>query len=119
MTSEPPSVLKKKCFAFALRCVKMAKYLQAEEHEFLLSKQFMRSATAIGALIREAEHAESRADFTHKMSIALKEASETEYWLDLLHQSEYISTPMHSSMSQDIIELLKMLTATVKTSKRK
>ncbi len=97
----------------------MAQYLQTEKREFILSKQFIRSGTSIGALIREAEHAENKADFTHKMSIALKEANETEYWPDLLHQSEYINTPMHSSMSPGIIEMLKLLTATVKTSKNK
>ena len=79
MKQNPPNMLETKSFAFALRCVKMAQYLQAEKREFILSKQFIPSGTAIGALIREAAHAESKADFTHKMSIALKEANETEY----------------------------------------
>ena len=73
-----------KSFAFALRVVKLAKYLQEEKREFVLSKQVLRSGTAIGALVREAEHAQSKADFISKMSIALKEANETDYWLDLL-----------------------------------
>lgn len=90
MEPDRPNALKEKSFAFALHCVKMAQYLQTEKREFILSKQLIRSGTSIGAMIREAEHAESRADFTHKMSIALKEANETHYWLDLLHQSKYI-----------------------------
>jgi four helix bundle protein len=85
------NVVKNKSFAFALRVVKLAKFLQNEKKEFVLSKQVLRSGTAIGALVREAEHAESKADFTHKMNIALKEANETLYWLDLLHQAEYIT----------------------------
>ena len=82
--------VKDKSFAFALRVVKLAKYLESEKKEFVLSRQVLRSGTAISALVREAEHAESRADFVHKMNIALKEASETLYWLDLLHQGGYI-----------------------------
>ncbi len=84
------NIVKDKSFAFALRVVKLAKYLESEKKEFVLSRQVLRSGTAIGALVREAEHAESRADFVHKMNIALKEASETLYWLDLLHQGGYI-----------------------------
>ena len=81
--------MKVKSFAFALRVVKLAKILQTEKNEFVLSKQVLRSGTAIGALVREAEHAESKADFSHKMNIALKEANETLYWLELLHQAEF------------------------------
>lgn len=84
------NLIKEKSFAFALRVVKCYKYLKNEQQEYVLSKQFLRSGTAIGALIRESEHAESKADFIHKLSIALKEANETEYWLDLLHQSEFL-----------------------------
>lgn len=79
--------------AFALRVVKMCRHLRDDKQEYVISKQLLRSGTAIGALIREAEHAESRFDFVHKMSIALKEASETDYWLQLLHQSDYITQP--------------------------
>ena len=107
-----------KSFAFALRVVKMAKYLQEEKREFVLSKQVLRSGTAIGALVREAEHGESRADFTHKMNIALKEANETLYWLDLLHQSEYLSEEHYKSIFTDAEELVKLLVSIVKTSKR-
>ena len=84
------NTVKNKSYAFALRVIKAYKYLGSEQREFVLSKQLLRSGTSIGALIREAEHAESKADFIHKMNIALKEANETEYWLMLLHDSEYI-----------------------------
>jgi four helix bundle protein len=85
------NVIKNKSFAFALRVVNCNKYLKTVQNEYVLSKQFLRSGTAIGALIRESEHAESRPDFIHKLSIALKEANETLYWLDLVHQSEYLA----------------------------
>ena len=76
-----------------------------------------RSGTSIGALVREAEHAQSRADFINKMSIALKEANETLYWIDLLHQSGYITTKNHQSIHPDIEELLKLLISIVKTTR--
>jgi four helix bundle protein len=95
------SVVKQKSFAFALRVVKLAKYLQGEKKEFVLSKQVLCSGTAIGALIREVEHAESKADFTHKMNIALKQANETLYWLELLHQVEYIADQSFASIRVD------------------
>lgn len=111
------NVVKEKSFIFALQVVKLAKYLQGEKKEFVLSKQVLRSGTAIGALVREAEHAESKADFTHKMNIALKEANETLYWLDLLHQSAYIDQQSFESICNDSEELLKLLVSIVKTSK--
>ena len=106
-----------KSFAFALRVVKLAKYLQEEKREFVLSKQVLRSGTAIGALVREAEHAQSKADFISKMNIALKEANETDYWLDLLHQSGYLTQGSYHSIHPDMQELLKLLVAIVKTSR--
>lgn len=106
-----------KSFAFALRVVKLAEYLQGEKKEFVLSKQVLRSGTAIGALVREAEHAESKADFIHKMTIALKEANETWYWLELLHQSAYLTTQSFESIRVDSEELLKLLVSIVKISK--
>ena len=112
------NVVKEKSFAFALRVVKLAKYLQGEKKEFVLSKQVLRSGTAIGALVREAEHAESKADFAHKMNIALKEANETLYWLDLLHQAEFIDGPRYQSIGADSEELVKLLVAIVKSSKK-
>ena len=106
-----------KSFAFALRVVKLAKYLQEEKKEFVLSKQVLRSGTAIGALVREAEHAESKSDFAHKMNIALKEANETLYWLELLMQSDYITEQSFKSMQADSEELVKLLVSIVKTTK--
>lgn len=109
--------LRDKSFAFALRVVKMARLLQQEQNEYVLSRQVLRSGTAIGALVREAEQAESRADFIHKLAIALKEANETEYWLMLLQKSGYISPSAGQSMLADVEELLKLLTASIKTAK--
>ena len=112
------SVVRDKSFAFALRMVRLAKHLQDEKKEFVLSRQVLRSGTAIGALIREADQAQSRADFISKMNIALKEANETDYWLDLLHQSGYISQESHESIHPHIQEILKLLVSIVKTTKR-
>ena len=115
--SAKPNAVKDKSFAFALRVVKLAKHLQDEKREFVLSRQFLRSGTAVGALVREAEHAQSKADFINKMSIALKEANETDYWIDLLHQSGLITQEDYGSMHPDVQELLRLLVAIVKTTK--
>jgi four helix bundle protein len=109
--------VREKSMAFALRVVDLAKRLEGEKREYVLSKQILRSGTAIGALIREAEHAESRNDFIHKMSIGLKEANETLYWLELLCHGGYISDQHFRSLSADNAELVKLLAAIVKTSK--
>lgn len=106
-----------KSFAFALRIVKPAKYLGGKKREFVLSRQVLRSGIAIGALVREAVHAESRADFIHKMSIALKEANECLYWLELLYQGGYIERRSYESIQADSNELVKLLVAIVRTSK--
>ena len=90
------SILREKSYAFAIRIVKFSKLLQHEKKEFILSKQLIRSGTAIGALIREAEFGQSKADFANKMSIALKEANETEYWLLLLNDAEYLEKDLLS-----------------------
>ena len=115
--SARPNVIKEKSFSFALRIIKMAKFLEGEKREFVLSKQVLRSGTAIGALVREAEQAQSRADFISKMSIALKEANETDYWIELLFQSGTITEDMYQSIQPEISELLKLLVSIVKTSK--
>lgn len=112
------NAIKTKSFSFAVRIVKMCRHLQSEKKEFILSKQVLRSGTAIGALIRESEHAESKADFIHKLSIALKEANETHYWLELLHQTDYLNPKAYNSIITDCEELLKLLTAIIKTSKQ-
>lgn len=110
------NTVKNKSFDFALRVIDLCKGLQ-EKKEFILSKQLMRSGTAIGALVREAEHAESKADFIHKISIALKEANETEYWLELLFQSKFIEEKIFQNIIENNKEILKLLTAIIKTSK--
>ena len=113
------NIIKDKSFNFSLRVVQLYKFLCDEKKEYVMSKQVLRSGTAIGALVRESEHAESRLDFIHKLSIALKEANETEYWLDLLFQSEYIAKESFESIQKDIHEILKLLISIVKTSKLK
>ncbi|MEQ8259909.1 MAG: four helix bundle protein [Alcanivorax sp.] len=112
-------VAREKSRAFALRVVKLCRLFQERDREYVLSRQLLRSGTAIGALIREAEQAESRADFVHKLSIALKEASETAYWLDLLTESGYLDSVHGQSMMADTEELLKILTAIIRTTKRR
>jgi four helix bundle protein len=112
------SVLKTKSYTFAIRIVKLSQLLQTEKKEFVLSKQILRSGTAIGALIREAEFGQSKADFTNKMSISLKEANETEYWLCILKDTDYIEAKLFESMQSDCKELIAMLVSTVKTSKK-
>ena len=111
------SILRNKSFQFALRTIKLSQYLQNRHKEYILSKQVLRSGTAIGALIREAQYAQSKADFLHKLTIALKEANETEYWLLLLSESNYIDEKMFNSIYPDIKELLKLLISSTKTVK--
>jgi four helix bundle protein len=111
------NAIKEKSFSFALKVMKAHQYLNQQKREFVISRQFLRSGTAIGALVREAEQAESKADFVHKLSIALKEASETRYWIDLLHQSNYLDPAMHKSLDAELHEMLKLLTSIIKTSK--
>lgn len=112
------SVIKNKSFAFAIRIVNLNKYLRTSKNEYTLSKQLLRSGTAIGALVREAEQAESKADFIHKFAIALKEANETEYWILLLRETEYLSPKESDSILNDLTELLKLLTSIIKTTKK-
>lgn len=87
---EKKNIIKEKSFAFAIDIVNLYKVL-TDRKEFVLSKQLLRSGTSIGANVRESEHAQSKADFIHKLSISLKEANETEYWLDLLYETKYLS----------------------------
>lgn len=111
------NILKDKSYQFAIRIVKLTKYLQEEKREFIISKQVLRSGTAIGALIAESEFAQSKADFISKLHISLKEANETNYWLELLKDSEYISFKMYDSIQPNIKELISMLVSSIKTSK--
>lgn len=111
------NIFRTKSFAFALRIVKLYQQLCETKKEFTLSKQILRSGTSIGANVRESEHGQSKADFIHKLSISLKEANETDYWLELLHQSGYIDDELYQSLKQDCEEILRILTAIVKTSR--
>ena len=111
------SILREKSFKFALRTIKLSQYLQNTHKEYILSKQILRSGTSIGALIREAQYAQSKADFLHKLIISLKEANETEYWLLLLFESNYIDEKMFNSIYPEIKELLKLLISSTKTIK--
>ncbi len=113
------NVVRDKSFGFALRVVKLYKYLSEEKREYVLSKQLLRSGTSIGANVREAEQAESQSDFIHKMAIALKETNESIYWLELLHQGGFIENKAFESLYEDVTEILKLLTSIVKSSKMK
>lgn len=110
------NALKQKSYSFALDMVKVCMSLQ-EKREFVLSKQLLRSGTAIGALVEEANQAESKADFIHKLSIANKEANETQYWIRLLIDSEVLDAAKGEELLQKCTELIKILTASIKTSK--
>jgi four helix bundle protein len=113
------NVIKNKSFNFALRVVKLYQFLNQEKKEYVLSKQLLRSGTAIGALVCEAEQAESKLDFIHKLAIAQKEANETDYWLDLLFQSEYLNETQFQSLKKDIIEINKILASIIITTKQR
>lgn len=107
----------KKSKSFALRIIGLSRFLREEKREFILSKQVLRSGTSIGANVKEAEFAQSKADFYSKMYIAFKEAAETEYWLELLHDAEYINDNEFYSIYPDCQELLKLLSSITKTQK--
>lgn len=111
------SVIVDKSYKFALRVINAYSYLSKEKQEYVLSKQLLRSGTAIGALVSESRFAQSKADFISKMHIALKEANETRYWINLLHDSKFITTPMYESIFPEIEEIVCILAAIVKTSK--
>jgi four helix bundle protein len=113
------SLVYDKAYQFAIRIVKAYKYLTEQKKEFIMSKQLLRCGTSIGANIAEANGAISRADFRNKMSIAYKESLETQYWLSLLKDTQHIDQAAYDSISQDAIEISKMLCSIVKTSQNK
>jgi four helix bundle protein len=117
METKSENIVMNKSYAFALRIVNLYKYLINEHKEYVLSKQVLRSGTTIGALIKEAEHAQSKADFINKMNVALKEANETDYWLNLIKDSEYIDESSFRSIDDACLELVRLLSGIVKTSK--
>ena len=113
------SILKIKSETYAVRIINLHKYLRTDKHETVMSKQIYRSGTSIGANIAESTNAQSGFDFINKLSIALKEANETEYWLKNLYQGEYINKAGFESMMNDNEELTKMLVSSIKTMKQK
>lgn len=117
MRSKDDNVVVQKSYAFSLRCVRLYKYLCSRDGNYIIGKQLLRSGTSIGANVREALRAQTRPDFVTKLNVALKEASETEYWIELLRDSDYISSSQAESMLADCVELLKILTSIVKKSK--
>jgi four helix bundle protein len=111
------NAIRNKSFVLAIRIVKLYQFLCEAKKEFVLSKQLLRSGTAVGALIREAEHAESKTDFKHKMSIAQKEINETIYWLELLKATGYLTDEQFQSINKDAVQIIKLLTSIIKSTK--
>jgi len=113
------NVLRTKSLSFAVRIVNLYKYLCDNKKEFVLSKQLLRSGTSVGAMVHEAEHSESKSDFIHKLAIAQKEINETIYWLILLKETEYISSNEFENINSDAVEIIKIITSSIKTTKSK
>lgn len=111
------NIIVTKSRGFAIRIIRLYQYLLSDKKEYILSKQLLRSGTSIGANIKEAIQGQSKKDFIAKMQISLKEASETEYWLDLLHETDYLDKNQFISINNDCIELIKLLTSIIKQSK--
>lgn len=111
------NIIEEKSFAFAVRIVNLYKHLTETKKETILSKQLLRSGTSIGANVTEAEQAQSKADFTSKMNIALKEASETKYWIRLLASTNYLTEAESISMLNDCVELEKILVSIIKSTR--
>ena len=111
------NVILEKTMSFAVRIVNTYKYLSSEKNEYVLSKQLLRSGTSIGANSHEANNGQSEKDFLAKMYVALKEASETEYWLNLLLRTDYLTSEQGNSLLNDIVEIKKILTAIIKSKK--
>jgi len=109
--------IQNKTFRFAVRIVKLYKYLSESKKEYVLSKQLLRSGTSVGANVREAENGESKKDFIHKMAIAQKELNETIYWLELLRETEYLSSSQFESVHNDAVEIIKIITTIIKNTK--
>ena len=112
------NIVENKSLKFAIRIVKVYQFLCNEKKEFVLSKQLLRSGTSTGALVREAEHAETTKDFIHKMAIAQKEINETIYWIKLLKETEYLETKQFQSLNTDATEIIKLITSIIKTTKK-
>lgn len=113
------NIVLEKSKRFAIRIVNLYKYLTSEKKEFVLSKQVLRSGTSIGANIKECINAESKQDFVHKLTLSLKEADETEYWLELLHETDYITTHQFENIIADCKEIIRLLISIIKSTKGK
>ena len=111
------NAIESKSKAFAVQIIRLYQFLMEEKREFVLSKQLLRAGTSIGANVKEGIQGFSRNDFTYKMSLALKECSETCYWLELLYETDYVSFPQYESIYHDASELFRLLTAIVKSTK--
>ena len=111
------NIIDQKSKAFAVRIVRFTRYLQEEKKEFVLSKQILRSGASIGANTRERKNAQSKADFANKLSIALKEADETQYWLELLYESDILDKTMYNSLNNDLKEIIAIITSSIITAK--
>ena len=118
MKKKEDNIIGDKSVKFALRIVKCYQYLQEDKKEYIMSKQLLRSGTSIGANIREGMFAQSHPDFISKMGIALKEAEETDYWLYLLSESEFLDEMIYKSFNKDIKELIKLLVSIIKTARK-
>lgn len=117
-TTKPQSPLREKSFRLAIRIVKLYQHLKDKKKEFTLSKQILRSGTNPGAMVREAGNAESSMDFVHKLAVAQKELGETQYWLDLLKATNYLSEEEHQSIYSDSEEVMKMVRSSILTKKK-
>ena len=113
------NVIHTKSLDFAVRIVRLGRHLQYECHEYIISKQIIRSGTSIGANVRESHNAQSSADFISKLTIALKEADETQFWLEVLKRSDIIGNKMYESLNTNVNELIAILTSIIKTTKTK
>jgi four helix bundle protein len=119
MMPQKENIIKTKTEAYSTRIIKLYQYLQEKKHELVISKQILRSGTSIGANTAESRNAQSTPDFIHKLSIALKEADETSYWLKSLYGGEYLTRKQFDSMFDDNEEIIKLLTSIIKTMKEK
>lgn len=109
--------IKDKSFLFAISMVNLYKHLQSDKKEYIMSKQLLRSGTSVGAMVREAQHSESKRDFIHKMAIAQKEINESIYWLELLEATEYISNVQFKDLNSKAVEIIKIITTIIKNTK--
>ena len=116
--NDKKGLIKQKSFDFALRIIKLYKFLNTEKREYVMSKQLLRSGTAVGALVRESQNAESKADFIHKLAIAQKECDETIYWLELLFKSDFLDKSQFESINSDANVILKMIRSAILTTKK-